>query len=232
MPIVLFDIDGTLVRTGGAGTRAMNRAFQDVFGIASAFDGISMAGRTDKWILQSAAARAGMVLGERETRRFRDRYFSRLVEALPEESSWKGVLPGVESLLSAIASRPDIFPALLTGNCERGAQIKLEYFDLWRHFPCGAYGDDVEDRNELIAMALRRAEACGAPTAGPHDVVVVGDTIHDVACARAAGARSIAVATGPSAADELVACGADTVVRDLADTDTLVRVLSASSVQT
>jgi phosphoglycolate phosphatase-like HAD superfamily hydrolase len=231
VPIVLFDIDGTLVRTGGAGTRAMNRAFQDVFGIASAFDGISMAGRTDKWILQSAAARARMALGDSEIRRFRDKYVSRLVEALPEEGSWKGILPGVENLLSALGSRADIFPALLTGNCERGAQIKLEYFDLWRYFRCGAYGDDVDDRNQLLAMALRRAQDCGFATGAPHEVVVVGDTIHDVACARAAGARSIAVATGPFGPDELVAGGADVVVQDLGDTEALVGLLSTSSVQ-
>ena len=97
----------------------MNRAFQDVFGIRSAFDGVPMAGRTDKWILDAAAARAGIALLDGNAGRFRDRYFSRLVEALSESCQPKGVLPGVQNLLAALAMREDVFPALLTGNCEK-----------------------------------------------------------------------------------------------------------------
>jgi phosphoglycolate phosphatase-like HAD superfamily hydrolase len=226
MPVVLFDIDGTLIRTGRAGSRAMNRAFEDVFGIAQAFDGIQMAGRTDRWIVEDAASRAGVDLRGAALDQFRERYFSRLAEALPEPAgAQKGVLPGVQHLLEAIATRPDIFPALLTGNCEAGARIKLEYFDLWRFFLCGAYGDEALDRNDLFDVAIQRARSCGAPDVSSASVVVVGDTALDVACARAAGARAIAVATGPADVKTLQQSGAEFVVSDLGDTEAILKLL-------
>jgi phosphoglycolate phosphatase-like HAD superfamily hydrolase len=226
--IVLFDIDGTLIRTGGAGSRAMNRAFEDLFELPGAFDGIPMAGRTDKRIVEDAAARAGVTLGTEGFQRFRNRYFERLLEALPERGHRNRVLPGVLSLLEALAARPmgkDVFVALLTGNCEQGARIKLEHFDLWRFFPCGAYGDDVCDRDALFAVAIERARVCGAPDVLPQDVLVVGDTELDVACAAAAGARSLAVATGSSNADALRQSGADVVFEDLSDTAAFLTLL-------
>jgi phosphoglycolate phosphatase len=226
MPVVLFDIDGTLIRTGRAGSRAMNRAFEDVFGIAQAFDGIQMAGRTDRWILEDAASRAGVDLGTANVNRFHDRYFTRLSEALPEPvGEPKGILPGVQDLLEAIEARTDIFPALLTGNCEAGARIKLQYFDLWKFFRCGAYGDAAFDRNELFDVAMQRVQACGAPRGSAADVVVVGDTALDVACARAAGARALAVATGPSDVTTLRQSGATVVMEDLRDTDAILKFL-------
>jgi phosphoglycolate phosphatase-like HAD superfamily hydrolase len=201
----------------------MNRAFDDLFGIAHAFDRIQMAGRTDKWILEDAAARAGIVLTEDSAGQFHDRYCARLLEALPEPADHKGVLPGVQDLLETIETRQDIFPALLTGNSEAGARIKLEHFDLWKFFRCGAYGDAAVDRNRLFDVAVERARACGAPSVAAADVVVVGDTVLDVACAHAAGARSVAVATGPSDAETLRRSGAELVLTDLSDTDAFLR---------
>jgi phosphoglycolate phosphatase len=232
---LLFDIDGTLIRTGRAGSRAMNRAFEELFGISRAFDGTHMAGRTDMWILEDAATRAGLNLNAASRQQFRERYLECLVDALPEAppapstaEGMKGVLPGVRSLLDVLTSPPlrdTIFLALLTGNSEDGARLKLEHFDLWRYFRCGAYGDDVHDRNELFDVAMRRVRACGGPASHPRDVIVVGDTTFDVACAAAAGARSIAVATGPSDADTLKKSGADVVFEDLSDTAAFVRLL-------
>jgi phosphoglycolate phosphatase-like HAD superfamily hydrolase len=201
----------------------MNRAFDDLFGIADAFDGIQMAGRTDKWILNDAAARAGVDLSGDNLERFRRRYFARLAEALPEPSPDKRVLPGVRELLETIGARDDIFPGLLTGNCEEGARLKLEHFDLWRFFRCGAFGDDLADRNHLFDAAVQHAEECGWRRMASEHVVVVGDTVLDVACARAAGARVIAVATGPSDVDTLRQSGADLVMRDLTDTGAFLR---------
>jgi phosphoglycolate phosphatase len=201
----------------------MNRAFDDLFGIADAFDGIQMAGRTDRWILGDAAARAGVDLSGGNFERFQRRYFERLAEALPEASPEKGVLPGVHDLLEAIGERDDIFPGLLTGNCEEGARLKLEHFDLWKFFRCGAFGGEVADRNHLFDVAVQRAEQCGWPRMPHRHVVVVGDTVLDVACARAAGARAVAVATGPSDIDTLRQSGADLVMRDLADIDAFLR---------
>jgi phosphoglycolate phosphatase len=225
MKIVLFDIDGTLIRTGRAGSRAMNRAFEDLFGVPRAFDEIPMAGRTDRGILEEGAERAGVKLGDRNVQRFRDRYYQRLVEALGEPSPDKRVLPGVRTLLDTLAVREDIFLALLTGNCEQGARIKLEHFDLWEFFRGGAYGDDVADRNALFGMAMTRVFDCGVGPVRAHDVIVIGDTVLDVACAKAAGARSVAVATGPSGVGALQAAGADVVMEDLRDPDDVLQLL-------
>lgn len=201
----------------------MTRAFEDVFGVARAFDGIQMAGRTDKWILHEAASRADVELSAAGIDRFRRRYLVHLANALAEPDSAKRVLPGVTTLLDECARRDDLFPALLTGNSEDGARLKLACFDLWKFFACGAYGDDAIDRNHLFAVALRRARERGCSASRASEVVVVGDTVLDVACARAAGARSIAVATGPSDVETLRGSGADIVVETLDDTERLVR---------
>lgn len=211
--------------------RAMNRAFHDLFDVASAFDEVPMAGRTDRGILAEGARRAGIELSGDDVGRFRDRYCERLHEALadpdPDHRSRKAVLPGVHKLLEALAEEGDMFPALLTGNCEAGARIKLEHFDLWRFFRCGAYGDVATDRIELFDVAMARASECGAPGVPARDVVVVGDTVLDVACARAAGARCVAVATGPFEAGALARAGADVAWDDLSDTGAFLRFLRA-----
>ena len=181
----------------------MNRAFDDLFGIAGAFDGVEMAGRTDKWILDDAASRAGVDLSGDNFERFRDRYFSRLTEALREPAPERACCPACAVCSKRSTRATTCLPALLTGNCEEGARIKLQHFDIWKFFRCGAYGDEVTDRNHLFDIAMQRAEACGAPRVQPADVVVVGDTVLDVACAKAAGARSVAVATGPCDVDTL-----------------------------
>jgi phosphoglycolate phosphatase len=234
--IVLFDIDGTLIRTARAGSRAMTRAFAEVLGIPRAFDGVQMAGRTDRWILDEAARRCGVTLSPADVQRFRDRYAECLLQALsdpvPSTETPTGALPGVRPLLDALIAPPlrdQVFPALLTGNSEEGARIKLEHFDLWRYFRCGAYGDDVHDRNDLFRVAISRVLACGGPCVSPREVLVVGDTSFDVACATAAGARAIAVATGPSDAETLRNSGAEIVFEDLSDTNAFLRLLQRES---
>jgi len=223
--IILFDIDGTLVLTGGAGGRAMHRAFRDVFNIEDAFDGIPMPGRTDLSIIRDALKQAGLVHEDGPITRLRDRYFHHLAEALEERHPRKVIMPGVRELLDALHRRDDVFLALLTGNFARSAQLKLEYFDLWRYFRCGAFADDAEDRNQLLPIALERAAIHGAPGLSPERVIVVGDTPRDVACAAASGARAVAVATGPADVATLRACGADVVFEDLTDTDRFLALL-------
>jgi phosphoglycolate phosphatase len=223
--IVLFDIDGTLIRTGGAGVRAMTWAFDDVFAVVGAFDGIPMAGRTDRRILEDAAARHGVNLSPQLAERFRRRYCERLLEALLEPGHRQDVLPGVLPLLDALAARSDVFLALLTGNCERGARLKLEHFGLWRFFHSGAFGDDVLDRNDLFGVAVARTREHGVPEVPARNVFVVGDTELDVECAMAAGARSVAVATGPSSFAALHQTGADIVFEDLSDTEAFLGLL-------
>ncbi len=224
--LVLFDIDGTLVLTGGAGLRAMNRACEEILGHAEILDGVPVAGRTDWIILHDALGRIGREMDDGLFAALRDRY----IERLPEEMKlpgrgFNGVMPGIRELLDALQRRDDAYLGLLTGNFERGARVKLEHFDLWRYFRCGAFGDDSPDRNALVPFALRRAETCGLPAIPSSDVLVVGDTPHDVACALAAGAVPVGVATGSTSVDELRQSGADIVFRDLSDTQAFLTLL-------
>lgn len=224
--VLLFDIDGTLVLTGRAGVRAMNRACEQVIGHSNALDGVAVAGRTDWIILHDALRAIGHEMDEDLFARLRDTYVTLLREEilLPGEGV-KAVLPGVAGLLDALRARPDVFLALLTGNFEEGARIKLEHFDLWRYFKCGAFGDDAADRNALVPFALDRARACGLDGIAPEDVFVVGDTPHDVACARAVGAVPVGVATGSFSVADLRGSGADIVFPDLGDAAAFMRVI-------
>jgi len=130
----------------------------------------------------------------------------------------KGLMPGVRALLDALAPRDDVYLALLTGNYEEGARLKLEYFDLWNYFSCGAFGDDAPHRNVLVPKALTTVAACGGPAFAAADAIVIGDTPLDVGCAIHAGARSLGVATGSHSVEQLQAAGADAVLKDLSDT--------------
>jgi phosphoglycolate phosphatase-like HAD superfamily hydrolase len=227
--LVLFDIDGTLVLTGGAGVRAMMRAFEAVMGVpsgAEALKGIPVAGRTDWIILHDALARMGHQLDEPLFLRLRESYIALLRgEILQRGTGVNATLPGVVALLDSLHARDDVFLGLLTGNFKEGAQIKLERFDLWRYFVCGAFGDDAADRNALVPVALDRATACGLPSLSPSDVIVVGDTPHDVACAHAVGAVAVGVATGSFSVDQLRACGAAAVFETLENTEAFERLL-------
>lgn len=197
----------------------MTLAFEEVFAVPNAFQGIPMAGRTDAWILNDAAAVHGVAQDSPGLARFRAAYLRHLAIELEKPGvARKGLMPGVRDLLDALEPRDDVYLALLTGNFEAGARIKLEYFDLWRYFPCGAFGDDAPHRNLLVPKALTRVEACGGPTFSAANAVVIGDTPLDVGCAAFAGARSLAVATGSHSVDELRAAGADAVFEDLAST--------------
>ena len=218
--VLLFDIDGTLVLTGGAGGRAMTRAFEELYGVGNAFEGVPFNGRTDAWILSRAAAAHG--INDEAIARFKPLYLDYLAEELHRPGPRKGVMPGVGPLLDELSRRDDVYLALLTGNFERGANLKLEYFDLWRYFTCGAFGDTTHDRNGLLAQALARIEVCGGPQVAPADVVIIGDTPLDVGVAIAGGARSMAVATGSHTTDELRASGADVVFQDLSDLEAVL----------
>jgi phosphoglycolate phosphatase len=251
--LLLFDVDGTLVMTGGAAVRAMNAAFEEVFGVRGAFAGVSLAGRTDGAILADALARAfpspasaaaagGTAVSQPidgAVARYKSAYFARFAEeilkpvpfdqARPSWARFKGVYPGVRELLDALLPRPDVFLGLLTGNYAQGARIKLTYFDLWRYFTCGAFADDSLDRPALVPVAIERAKAAGCPPVAPRDVVIIGDTPLDVACARAAGVSSVAVATGGFSTDTLRAAGADVVFDTFANTNAVVRCLAGAS---
>jgi phosphoglycolate phosphatase len=225
--LVLFDIDGTLVLTGGAGIRAMNRACEELVGHPHALEGIPVAGRTDRIILSDVVSRAGHSLHDGLLDQLRNRYIENLrseiekpgrlqsFESLGPRSGVKAIMPGIRELLDVLQRRDDVFLGLVTGNFQAGARIKLEHFDLWRYFRCGAFGDDAADRNALVPFAVARAREGGLHDVNPRDIFVVGDTPHDVACALAVGAIPIAVATGGFTSAQLRESGADIVFETL-----------------
>ena len=224
--LVLFDIDGTLVLTGGAGLRAMNGALEEVLGHRDGLDGIPVAGRTDWSILVDAVSKVGRQIDDHLLATLRDRYVSNLaIEIQQPGKGPKAVMPGIRELLDELDGRQDVFVGLLTGNFEEGAKIKLGHFDLWRYFACGAFGGDAADRNALVPFAVERARQCGLPEIAPTDILVVGDTPHDVACAHAAGAVPVAVATGGYTVEQLRQSGAEIVFQDLSDTQAFVGLL-------
>jgi phosphoglycolate phosphatase len=221
--LVLFDIDGTLIFTGGAGSRAMTRAFREWCGIDDGLAGIPVPGRTDTIILSDVLARHGLDADDEAVNRLLATYFRCLSEELSGLPREMAPLPGVVRLLDALASRPSITVALLTGNHSHGARLKLERFGLHRYFASGAFGEDAADRNDLVPVAVERARAQGMPEVEPAHVVVVGDTPLDVACGRAHQARTLGVATGGFPVETLERAGADLAVRTLEDTAGLVR---------
>ena len=218
MYIILFDIDGTLVLTGGAGVRAMNRACGDLVSGADAMAGVTFAGRTDWSILDDILRNHGHTLDEVLLDELRGRYVAHLEEEiqLPGRGV-KDVMPGIRDLLEVLRAREDVSLGLLTGNFVEGARIKLEHFDLWKYFPWGAFGGDSASRNDLVPVALARAREYGVNGVAPANVLVVGDTPNDVECALVAGATPVAVATGSYSTDQLRAAGATIVFDDLAD---------------
>jgi phosphoglycolate phosphatase len=211
----------------------MSLAFEEIFAIANAFQAIPMAGRTDAWILNDAAVAHGVPPDSPLLPRFREAYLRHLAIELEKPGAGrKGLMPGVRELLEALARNDDVYVALLTGNYEAGARLKLEYFDLWKYFPCGAFGDDAPHRNVLVPKALLTVAACNGPAFAAADAIVIGDTPLDVDCAAYVGARSLGVATGSHSVDELRAAGADVVMQDLGDTDQVLRVIADLGVGT
>ncbi len=216
--ILLFDIDGTLALTQGAGTRAMGRVFREVFGIENALADVDFAGRSDSWIAATAFRNAGREPTPQTVARFQDAYVPVLSEELEVGSR---LLPGVVELLDALAEQPVVL-GLGTGNFRRAAEAKLAYLGIWERFADGGFGDDAANRTALLAAALPRLRPLAAPDAG---IIVIGDTRHDIEAARGIGARVLAVQTGFARPGDLI--GADWLVADLTDTRAVVELLTA-----
>jgi phosphoglycolate phosphatase-like HAD superfamily hydrolase len=224
--LVLFDIDGTLLRGGGAGERALSDALKTVHGLDDDMRTIEMAGRTDSGIVRQIFARHGIGATAENISRFCDAYLHHLALRLPQCSG--RLLPGIIPLLDALKARPDIAVALLTGNLARGAELKLSHFGVWRYFEFGAYADDHHDRNELGPFARARAKERHGVEFPPERIFVLGDTPHDIACARAVGARAVAVATGNHTRDQLAQCAPDFLLDDLGDLVAVMRIFDGA----
>jgi phosphoglycolate phosphatase-like HAD superfamily hydrolase len=215
MPILLFDIDGTLVRTGGAGKAAMETALRAAFGVPEVRDGVPYSGRTDGAIARDLLAAHGLDPSPANVRRLQDAYLERLPAALGRRPG--EVCPGVIGLLPLLAGRRDVVLGLLTGNVRAGARAKLGHFGLWDYFPCGGFGDGHHDRDDVARSAVADVRRHLGREVDPADVWVIGDTPLDVKCARAVGAKAVAVATGWHPCHELRACEPDLFLDDLSD---------------
>jgi phosphoglycolate phosphatase-like HAD superfamily hydrolase len=215
--IALFDIDGTLLRAGGAGRRAVELALcevlDDIDGNVS-LESVEFAGRTDPWIVRMALMQYGVTADDALIHEVLRRYVAHLPRELELASAFE-VLPGVLSLLAELTARPDVVLGLGTGNTEPAAYAKLARGGLDSFFSFGGFGSDHTDRAELLRAGLKRGlEQTGARSGVAH-VVVIGDTPHDVAAAQAIGAHCVAVSTGGYDGPTLEAAGAPVVVSDL-----------------
>jgi phosphoglycolate phosphatase len=213
--LVLFDIDGTLVDCGPQVRPLFASALVDVFGTAGDLDGYDFSGRTDPRIVIDLMTGAGVPEAEARARlsQVREIYVDRLERSLARGGM--RLLPGVEEMLERLAAREDVALGLVTGNWEPGARTKLSRFDLNRFFSFGAFGCDGVDRSDLPPVALARAVEAAGRSFLPSEALIVGDSIHDVSCARAHGIPALAVATGRTPAEALRGAGADWVIPDL-----------------
>jgi len=221
--LLLWDIDGTILHTGKAGETALGRAMEKLYGVNRGLQGLEIAGRTDKWIVEQLLGREGKGNGAEEIARFLDVYVELLAEELPLRNG--GLHPGVLGILEAAHLRPELVQALLTGNIEKGARLKLTRYGVNHFFEFGAFADDSSIRNELGPHAKRRAMEHHGEEFPSERIFVIGDTPHDVACARAIGAKAIAVATGSFTKRQLKDCGADAVFTDLAHPEAFFKLL-------
>lgn len=224
MKLVLFDLDGTLLWTDGAGRRAIHRALVEVLGTPGPIGGFRFDGRTDGEIVACLAEGAGLDASESVVDTVLARYVTLLEDELSKPTQRTTIYPGVSDLLAALEHRPDCVLGLLTGNVRPGARLKLASggLDIAR-FRIGAFGSDSAHRPDLPAVAQRRArEVLGLELVG-HDVVIVGDTPADMTCGQGIGARAIGVATGSFAVDALMAAGADAAFETMEETAAVVK---------
>jgi phosphoglycolate phosphatase len=222
--LILWDIDGTLIVSHGAGVRAMEKALTRRFGVTCDLRQIDWAGRTDAWITGEVFRHTGLP----DTPQNSHDYLEAYLELLPEElrnGPQGGVLPGILELLETLQQRTDLAQGLLTGNLRRGAELKLTHYKVWHYFEFGAFADDSPRRNDLGPHAVRRARERHGVEFAPGKTFIIGDTPHDIECGKVIGAQTIGVATGRYSVEELAAHHPTAVFKDFADTGAFLRVI-------
>jgi phosphoglycolate phosphatase-like HAD superfamily hydrolase len=222
--LLLFDIDGTLITSGGAGEGALCDAMRARFGVEETLDGLTIAGATDSAIAGALLARHNIPGTAENKIALLDAYLGFLEQRLPNHAG--RLLPGILTLLERLRHDPRFVLGLLTGNLAHGARIKLDHFGVWEFFEFGAFADDHHDRNELGHFARARAKDARGTDFPPDRIIVLGDTPRDIACGKAIGARTVAIATGHYSIETLVGHAPDLVFADLADTDAVVEALA------
>jgi len=217
MRLILFDIDGTLLDCGPQVRQILGATLEEVYGRTGSVDWFDFAGRTDPGIVLDVLKDAGLDEQDILARisEVKAKYAVSLEERL--DAGRMRLLPGVSEHLEALAQRDDVVLGLVTGNWEPGARTKLSRFDLNRFFDFGAFGCDAVNRCDLPPLAMERAERITGRRFRPEEALIVGDTLHDINCARANGIPVLAVATGRTTAETLREGGADRVVADLTE---------------
>ena len=214
--LFLFDIDGTLLTSGGAGERSFSQAFAAAFGIDDDLSTIDFTGATDTGIVRMLFDKHALEATDERHARFHQNYLPHLGNNL---ANFRGrLMTGITELLATLHARPDAVLALLTGNFSGASKLKLTHYGVDHFFEFGAFADDSPDRNLLGPVALRRAREIHGADAFPdpaRDVLIIGDTPRDIACARACGARVLAVATGKHSRATLAAHAPDFLADDL-----------------
>jgi len=226
--LVLFDIDGTLLLTAGAGRRAIVAALLEDVDDSRAFEGIRFDGKTDPQIVAEMLEAAGQPeSGDSErVRRLCNRYLELLALELQRPTTRTTLMPGVERLLDRLDASPDVVLGLLTGNLAQGAALKLRSGGINpARFRVGAYGSDAAHRPLLPGIAARRAEPFFGRIPGGSEVVIIGDTPADIHCGQGISARAVGVATGSYSVSELEACRPHAVFGDLSDTDVVLEAI-------
>ena len=225
--LFLFDLDGTLMLSGNAGLRAMEKVFMDLHNLPNAFDGIRPDGKIDPAIFREIISHRGLKLPDldKAIELLCEKYLEELAVEMPISPN-AVLMPGIPQLLERLFAMPDVQLALLTGNLEQGARLKCERFDLNKYFPFGAFGSDHEDRAELVRISAERAaKYLARPVPLDKNIFVIGDTPRDVECGQAYNATTVAVATLNYSADQLKKTGADFVFEDFSDTDRVIKEL-------
>lgn len=226
MRILLFDIDGTLLNTGGAGQVAMEATLREVFGVTQQAQGIPYAGRTDSGITRDLFAFHGVDYSDESWSRFFGAYCRQLPLALAQQDGL--ILPGVVELLHQLSQHDGVELGLLTGNLAAGAKLKLAHYELDHHFDFGAFGDNHEHRDDVARDAVRIVQD-HFDAERLDDVWVIGDTPADVQCARAIDAKAVAVATGTFSREELEPTRPDFLFCDFANVQEMFDLLTGSN---
>ncbi|HXX40941.1 MAG TPA: HAD family hydrolase [Chthoniobacterales bacterium] len=221
--LLLFDIDGTLIHSGGAGVYALKNALAERHGIRDNLKDIEIAGMTDSGIVLSILNKHKISATNENVTAFLDSYVHFLSLELPRRKG--SLLPGVLELLKKLKARRNIVLGLLTGNVSRGAQLKLGHYGVWHFFEFGAFADDHHDRNQLGSFAQARAKEKHGREFSAGEIDIIGDTPRDIACGKALGARTIAVSTGTWSRQELAKHHPDFLIDDFSDVDRLMNTL-------